>query len=168
MRKTRFLLALTFLLSLATFAANSVLGSYNLTAGSATPPSSSTDGYALAGGQAKGFTVTVADVRDGSVGDALDQVSTVDAYAWCYNSTQGRWARATQLDLSMRMTDGGTGVASAGFPAGQTATTTWSSSASNVSVGAFDCSRIYYTTGNVNLSYDGGSLVHRVTITQNN
>lgn len=148
------------------WAGGSLLGS-NI--GTGTAPSSSTAGYALkaAGYTPKGITVTVSDVRDGSVGDALDSVLTVDAYAWCYNAStvgsastggaESGWSRMPSLDLSMRVSDAGTGVASTGYHAGLSSTAT-------ISTG-IDCSRIYYTTGNVNLSYDAGTLVHRVTVT---
>lgn len=155
--------------TLALAANSNFLGTYLLTGGTMTPPSGSSAGYALVyPSELRGINVTIGDERDGSAGDALDNVSSADAYAWCYNSKSpvgaatGGWSRYPQLDLSMRNTDAGSGAESNGKIPGVSGSTATANQVHGV-----ECSRIYYTTGFMNLAWDAGTLlVHRVTITE--
>ena len=167
-------LALTATLALA---GNSYLGTLTSPAstGGVSVPDAPTDGFALKHPrELKGFVVTVADVRDGSVGDGLDAILTVDTYAWCYNARNaapdggGGWARMAALDVSLRITDGGTGAGTAGVPSSQSGLT---AALPGVSPG-IDCTRIYYTTGGLNLPWDGGTggavsyPIHKVMVSE--
>lgn len=165
------LIAALMLTASIAWAAAAVLGSdISLGSGNFAVPSNPTDGWALNyPGQLGGMQVTLSDVRDGSVGDALDAVTAFNAYAWCYNTTTvqtdggGGWARMSQLDVQAREADGGTGVLSTGNPAALSGTV-----ALPVGVNGTNCSRIDYTLGYQNTSWDAGVLVTRITVTELN
>lgn len=129
-------------------------------------PTASTDGYAIQYAQSvKGFSVTVADQRDGSVGDALDAILKVQAFAWCYNTRTALWTRLPALDVALEITDGGTGAGTAGLPASQTGI-------AYLTQPGLECSRIAYSTGVLNLPWDGGTggftsyPVHKVSVSE--
>lgn len=140
--------------------AGTFLGTYY---GTSTPPTSSTAGYAVLYPTTRGMTVIATDVRDGSAGDALDSMLTLNAYAWCYNANAASagangWVRTPALDIRTSIADAGTGVTSDGVHNALSGSVTLTSPAT------VDCSRIYYTD-DVNIGYDAGVLVHRLTIT---
>jgi hypothetical protein len=148
------------LLSVAAIAANATAGSQNNTGTTAAEPTLSTQGIALVGDTSatKRVTLVATDVRDGSVGDGLDELSVLQAQAYCYNPDRARWTRQPDLDFAL---DGGaiSGVAGDGSPAGVTG---------SVTVNNLPCSRIYYRTTGVNLAFDAGALVHQLTVIQQN
>lgn len=172
-----FFLAMLTLGTLAWAGSSTFLGS-TVASGSLSAPSGTTGGYDLPQpGSLKSLTVTASDVRDGSVGDTLDSVLVVNAYAWCYPGTQnarsasgslpssttlapdggGGWSRLPALDVRMGITDAGTGIAGTGTMGALSGMAT-------LSTPGIDCSRIAYSTDSVNASWDGGTLVYRLGV----
>jgi hypothetical protein len=171
MKKTLLVLSVVLVSSLA-WASAALLGSTVSNGNSVIPvPSGASAGFPLVNpGSITAFNVTIADVRDGSVGDTLDSVLAATAFAWCLPGTfnlqedgGAGWARMPELDLQMRITDAGTGVGGTGEHAALNGTARASTVGGNTGV---NCSRIAYTAGSVNASWDGGSLVYRLSVFQ--